>query len=234
MRGATAVALVSIGIGPLALAGGSEPARPTVAGAVAHELTDRQDSAASRSLRRDAAPAASPGRAGTPPPATNPPSKPSTAPKAKPTPTKTVPAPVGHLTRRQMDHAAVIVRVGQQMGMPKRAYVVAIATALQESYLRNLANWYYPDSLDLANDGVGADHDSVGLFQQRPSAGWGTVAQCMDPAYAARRFYEKLGAIAGWQSLPLTAAAQAVQVSAFPDAYAKHEVLATLVTEALS
>jgi hypothetical protein len=83
---------------------------------------------------------------------------------------------------------------------------------MQESGLRNLG--------DL---GVANDHDSLGLFQQRPSQGWGTPAQVMDPAYAARKFYDKLLTIPGWQQLPLTEAAQRVQVSAYPDAYAKHE-----------
>lgn len=137
------------------------------------------------------------------------------------------------LTQKQANHAAVIVRVGQQLQMPKRAYVIAIATALQESYLRNLANPAVPSSLNYSYDGLGSDHDSVGLFQQRPSTGWGTVAELMDPATAARRFYEALAEVSGWQNLSLTAAAQAVQKSAFPYAYAKHESLATLVVDSL-
>ncbi|MBO0870781.1 MAG: M23 family metallopeptidase, partial [Micromonosporaceae bacterium] len=106
---------------------------------------------------------------------------------------------------------------------PPRGWVIAVATALQESSLHNLGNL-----------GPHNDHDSLGLFQQRPSQGWGTPAQVMDPAYASRRFYQKLLTVPGWQSLPLTEAAQAVQRSAFPDAYAKHEPLATLIVNTLA
>jgi hypothetical protein len=144
------------------------------------------------------------------------------------------PAPVGGLNQRQMDHAAVIVAMGQRAGLPERAYIVAIATALQESNLRNLANPVYPASLNLPNDGTGYDHDSVGLFQQRPSTGWGTVSQIMDPAYSATKFYEALARVSGWEDLPVTVAAQRVQVSAYPDHYAKHELLARQIVAALT
>ena len=142
--------------------------------------------------------------------------------------------PVGGLDESQMEHAATIVRVGQKMGLPPRAYVVALATALQESYLRNLANPAYPESYHYPHDGSGYDHDSVGLFQQRPSMGWGTVAQIMDPEYAARAFYEQLRRVPGWEDMPITVAAQTVQVSAFPDHYAKHEPLARKLVDALT
>ncbi len=94
------------------------------------------------------------------------------------------------------------------MNVPARGWTVALATALQESTLRNL------------NHG---DRDSLGLFQQRPSMGWGTPAQVRDPAYAARKFFEGLLAVEGWAGLPVTVAAQRVQRSAFPAAYAKWE-----------
>ncbi len=132
-----------------------------------------------------------------------------------------------------MHYAAVIVQVGRQVQMPRRAHIVAIATALQESRLLNLANWAVPESLNLAHDGVGGDHDSVGLFQQRPSSGWGTVGQLMDPATSARKFYQALARIAGWPNMSIAAAAQAVQISAFPDAYARQEAAAVLVVNAL-
>jgi hypothetical protein len=151
-----------------------------------------------------------------------------------PPPPPPKPAPVGGLTQRQMDHAAVIVAMGQRAGLPERAYVVAIATALQESNLRNLANPVYPESLNLPNDGTGYDHDSVGLFQQRPSTGWGSVSQIMDPAYAATKFYEALARVPGWEDMAITVAAQRVQVSAFPDAYAKHELRARQIVAALT
>jgi cell wall-associated NlpC family hydrolase len=93
---------------------------------------------------------------------------------------------------------------------------------MQESHLRNLPNL-----------GASNDHDSLGLFQQRPSQGWGTPAQIMDPTYASTKFYSKLLTIKGWQSLPVTEAAQAVQRSAYPDAYAKWEPDATQLVGAL-
>jgi hypothetical protein len=144
------------------------------------------------------------------------------------------PKPVGGLNRRQMAHAATIVRVGQELGLPRRAYVVALATALQESNLKVLASTAIPKSHGYPNDGVGSDHDSVGLFQQRPSMGWGTVAECMDPVSSARSFYAGLRQVSGWRKLPITVAAQAVQVSAFPNHYAKHERLARKLVKALT
>lgn len=143
------------------------------------------------------------------------------------------PRPVAGLDQLQMDNAKVIVDVGLAMRMPRRALVVAVATAMQESNLYNLASDVLPESFNYPHQGSGSDHDSVGLFQQRPSSGWGTVAQCMDPAYAARAFYTALKEVPGWENLSLTEAAQAVQVSAFPDAYAQHEERATTVVEAL-
>jgi hypothetical protein len=143
------------------------------------------------------------------------------------------PAPVTGLSKTQMDHAETIVRVGEQMDLPERAYVVAVATAMQESNLRNLANTGVPASLHEANDGVGYDHDSVGLFQQRPASGWGAPDELMDPATSARKFYQALEKVPGWEHLPVTVAAQEVQGSAFPDAYAKHQDEAEAVVSAL-
>jgi murein DD-endopeptidase MepM/ murein hydrolase activator NlpD len=130
---------------------------------------------------------------------------------------------VSSLTPDQTHDAAVIIAVGQQRKVPPRGWVIAIATALQESGLRNLPNL-----------GSSNDHDSLGLFQQRPSQGWGTPAQILDPAYAATKFYEHLVRVRNWQTIPLTNAAQAVQRSAFPNAYAKHEPLATAIVNALA
>jgi hypothetical protein len=103
------------------------------------------------------------------------------------------------------------LRSSVTLGLPQRAAVIAEAAAMQESSLVNL-----PDGTD----------DSLGLFQQRPSQGWGTPAQIMQPVYASTRFYEALVSVPGGQSLPLTVAAQAVQGSATPGAYAKWEPLA--------
>jgi murein DD-endopeptidase MepM/ murein hydrolase activator NlpD len=117
----------------------------------------------------------------------------------------------------QVSNAATIVQVGQQMNVPPRGWVIAVATSIQEDALRNSK--------------VANDHDSLGLFQQRPSQGWGTPAQVTDPVYASRKFYEHLLQVPGWQQKPLTAAAQAVQRSAFPNAYAKHEPAAALLVD---
>jgi murein DD-endopeptidase MepM/ murein hydrolase activator NlpD len=123
----------------------------------------------------------------------------------------------------QIRNAAVIIKVGSDMKVPPRGWVIAVATAMQESALRNLGHL-----------GSRNDHDSVGLFQQRPSQGWGTPQQLQDPAYASRKFYEKLVKVPNWEQLSLTRAAQRVQVSAFPDAYAKHEELASKIVDALA
>lgn len=116
----------------------------------------------------------------------------------------------GSLSSVQVGHARTIWRVGQQLGMGDHGGVVGIATALQESGLRNVSY---------------GDRDSVGLFQQR--AGWGSTATRMNPEKSARLFYAALKQVRGWRSMSVTRAAQAVQRSAFPSAYAKHEKAAT-------
>ncbi|WP_349877407.1 hypothetical protein ABIH81_25495 [Micromonospora sp. HUAS YX12] len=187
------------------------------------------DQRASRDFTRVAPPAAG----ALPPPAPTPSATPATKkPPRKPVPPKR-PRPVAGLDQRQMDNAKAIVDVGREMKMPRRALVVAVATAMQESNLYNLASDVLPESFDHPHQGSGSDHDSVGLFQQRPSSGWGTVAQLMRPAYAARAFYAALREVPGWEDMSVTAAAQAVQVSAYPDAYARHEKRATTVVAAL-
>ena len=119
----------------------------------------------------------------------------------------------------QAANAATIGAVASARGLPERAVTIALATAMQESALRNIDY---------------GDRDSVGLFQQRPSQGWGTVEQIMDPVYSAGKFYDGLVEIPGYSRLPLTVAAQRVQRSGFPDAYAKHEPKAALLTAALT
>jgi murein DD-endopeptidase MepM/ murein hydrolase activator NlpD len=123
----------------------------------------------------------------------------------------------------QVRNAAIIINVGAESKLPPRAWVIAVATAMQESRLNNLGH------LGAAND-----HDSLGLFQQRPSAGWGTPAQVQDPVYASRKFYEKLQTVKDWEKMSLTRAAQRVQRSAYPNAYAKHETLATQIVNLLA
>jgi hypothetical protein len=103
--------------------------------------------------------------------------------------------------------------------MPDHAVTVALATALQESQLHNLDY---------------GDRDSLGLFQQRPSQGWGSPAQVQDPVHAARAFYSHLRRVRGWQALPLTVAAQRVQRSAAPAAYAQWEDAARQLARALT
>ncbi|MFC5944572.1 hypothetical protein [Micromonospora harpali] len=160
---------------------------------------------------------------------------PSATRKPKPKPVRPArPRPVAGLSQLQMDNAKTIVDVGRDMKLPRRGLVVAVATAMQESDLHNLASDVLPESANYPHQGSGSDHDSVGLFQQRPSSGWGTVRDLMRPAYAARVFYEALLEVPGWEEMSLTAAAQAVQISAFPDAYAQHEERATTVVAALT
>jgi hypothetical protein len=110
------------------------------------------------------------------------------------------------LDLQQMANAATITAVGIRRGVPERAVTVALATAFQESHLYNLS---------------GGDRDSIGLFQQRPSQGWGSEKQISDPRYAAGRFYSALLRVDDWQSMSVTKAAQAVQRSAHPTAYQK-------------
>ncbi|WP_405852433.1 C40 family peptidase [Streptomyces sp. NBC_00090] len=119
----------------------------------------------------------------------------------------------------QIPNARTIQATGVAMKVPARGQIVALATALQESGLRNLDY---------------GDRDSLGLFQQRPSQGWGTAQQVRDPVHASTKFYESLLQVSGWQSMTVTQAAQAVQKSGFPDAYAKWEPLATALQKAIA
>jgi hypothetical protein len=142
--------------------------------------------------------------------------------------------PVAGLTLAQMANATIVVDVGRARGLPTQAYVVAVACALQESNLRNLASPAVPASLRYPHEGEAVNYDSIGLFQQRVSMGWGTVAQLMEPRSAAARFYDKLIQVPGWQAMSVTDAAQSVQKSAFPSAYQKHAERARVVVDALT
>jgi hypothetical protein len=132
-----------------------------------------------------------------------------------------VAAPSGRyqLSLDQAANAATIAAVGKAAGLPDHAVTVALAAALQESQLHNLA---------------GGDRDSVGLFQQRPSQGWGTPSQLRTPSYAAGAFFSALRTVPGWETMPVTEAAQLVQRSATPDAYAAWEQEARATAEALT
>ncbi|SCF29946.1 hypothetical protein [Micromonospora mirobrigensis] len=159
--------------------------------------------------------------------------KPRVTPKPRPKPVLVDAAPVAGLDETQMDNAKAIVRSAKKMGVPRQAMVIAVATAMQESTLLNYASGVLPESQDYPHQAIGWDHDSVGLFQQRPSSGWGTVEQLMDPEFATQAFLSVLLQVPGWQDMPLTLAAQIVQVSAFPDAYAQWEWAATEVVDAI-
>ena len=119
----------------------------------------------------------------------------------------------------QTAYAATIEAVAEKRGLPARAATIAIATAIQESKLRNLKY---------------GDLDSVGLFQQRPSQGWGKKEQILDPVYATNRFYDALVKIPGYETMKITEIAQKVQKSAYPDAYASHEQEGRLLASTLS
>jgi hypothetical protein len=132
-----------------------------------------------------------------------------------------------------MDNAKAIVRTGRDMGVPRWGLIIAVATAMQESNLLDLANGNLSESQNYPNQGLGWDHDSVGLFQQRSSTGWGPVGKLMDPAFATAQFLNALMKVPGWQQMALSYAAQTVQGSAFPYAYAQHEWAATQVVDAI-
>ncbi|MFE4873468.1 C40 family peptidase [Streptomyces sp. NPDC056682] len=121
--------------------------------------------------------------------------------------------------KEQVANAKVIVATGAQLGVSARGQVIALATALAESGLRNLDH---------------GDRDSLGLFQQRPSQGWGSRAQILDPVYASTKFYTALKSVPGWEQMPVTVAAQKVQKSAYPDGYAEFEKLATALQQAIA
>lgn len=118
-----------------------------------------------------------------------------------------------------MENAATIAAIGMQRRLPRRAVTIALATAMQESKLRNLDY---------------GDRDSLGLFQQRPSQGWGTPQQLQDPVYSTNEFYRHLLKVKDYADRPLTQVAQSVQRSGFPEAYAKHESNAIVLTGALT
>jgi hypothetical protein len=123
------------------------------------------------------------------------------------------------LDLEQAESAAIIAGVAVRRGLPARAATIALATAYQESGLRNLPH---------------GDRDSLGLFQQRPSQGWGTETQVRDPHYAAGKFYDALVKVKNYQKIAVTVAADAVQRSAYPNAYADHEADARVLASALT
>jgi murein DD-endopeptidase len=151
------------------------------------------------------------------------------------------------LNKAQLTHAATIIAVGSTIdGVTRDGVQIALMAALTESTLRMLSNTgTYPESAGYPNDGDGGDHDSLGLFQMRPQSGWGTVAELMDPAYQVTAFFggptgpnypspRGLLDIPGWQTMDKGAAAQAVEVSAYPDRYRNYEPAAKTILDALT
>lgn len=151
------------------------------------------------------------------------------------------------LNHQQLTHAATIIETGSQIeGVTRDGVQIALMAALTESTLRMLANTgSYPESGAYPNDGDGSDHDSLGLFQMRPQSGWGTVAELMDPEYQAKAFFggpdgpnypspRGLLDIPGWERMDKGEAAQAVEVSAFPDRYRNFEPAAETILTTLT
>lgn len=151
------------------------------------------------------------------------------------------------LNNQQLTHAATIIETGTSIdGVTQDGLVIALMAALTESTLRMLSNTsVYPESADYPNDGDGSDHDSLGLFQMRPQSGWGTVAELMDPTYQAQAFFggptgpnhpspRGLLDIPGWEQMDKGEAAQAVEVSAYPDRYRNYEPVAETILTTLT
>ena len=151
------------------------------------------------------------------------------------------------LDHKQLTHAATIITVGARTpGVGRDGVIIALMAALTESRLRNLANTgAYPSTGQMPNDGDGADHDSLGLFQMRHASGWGTVEQLMDPTYQARAFYggttgpnrgnpRGLLDIPSWQKLSKGQAAQTVEASAYPDRYDTWTPVAQTIIDTLT
>jgi hypothetical protein len=237
-RAAVSTALIAgIAAGPLAGHAAAHTARPTanpVVAAVTGAGTvqpaevpvanrqDRRSQAANRSADR----AANGKTTNTSPSQSSSPSKVSAAPApppppAPPAPTQDQTMPNGvpgdqtwvSLNNDQNLNARAVIKATKEMNLPPRAAVIALATSLQETKLVNYG--------DLGNLN---DHDSLGLFQQRPSTGWGSPDQLVNPDYATKAFLGALVQVPGWQSIALTDAAQTVQVSAFGDRYAQWEL----------
>jgi hypothetical protein len=123
------------------------------------------------------------------------------------------------LATDQAENATLIAAVGVRRGLPARAVSIALATAFQESKIRNLPH---------------GDRDSLGIFQQRPSQGWGTPKQLHNRYYAINAFYDALQKVDGYQDMRITEAAQMVQRSGFPEAYEAHAEDARALASALT
>lgn len=163
---------------------------------------------------------------------------------------------VGAYGAKQLRNAAIIINEASKAGVGRKGAVIALMTAMQESNLLNHANdgsftrpasssvlsaaaWAKArtaamESMKYPHEAVGSDWDSIGLYQQRPSAGWGTVEQIMNPSYSAATFMNRMKKIPSWENKAYGQVAQAVQISAFPDAYNKHQSTAEKIADALA
>ncbi|WP_394163531.1 M23 family metallopeptidase [Galactobacter valiniphilus] len=163
---------------------------------------------------------------------------------------------VGTYGAKQLRNAAIIINEASKAGVGRKGAVIALMTAMQESTLLNHANdgsfirpatssvlsaaaWAKArtvamESMKYPHEAVGSDWDSIGLYQQRPSAGWGTVEQIMNPSYSAATFIQRMKKIPDWEHKAYGQVAQAVQISAFPDAYNKHQSTAEKIIDALA
>jgi len=227
-RAAVSTALIAgIAAGPLAGHAGTHTARPTAnpviaavtgantaqpAAVPANSVADRKNEAANRSANRAAngktTPAPSQSAQASQSPAPPPPTQAQTMPNGVPGDQSWV-----SLDNSQNLNARAVIKATKELNLPPRAAVIALATSLQETKLVN-----YGDLGDMN------DHDSLGLFQQRPSTGWGAPDQLVNPDYATKAFLGALVQVPGWQTIALTDAAQTVQVSAFGDRYAQWEL----------
>ncbi|THV42625.1 hypothetical protein [Glycomyces buryatensis] len=140
---------------------------------------------------------------------------------------------VSDLDDEQEANAVTIIETGAELGFDDQGWAVALATAMQEAKMYNAASEAVPESFEYSDSSVSySDHDSVGIFQQRPSMGWGSVEELMDVSTSASKFYNTLSDVSGWESMSIASAAQAVQISAYPDYYAQWEGLAWDVIDA--
>lgn len=224
IAGLGALAIVALGF--LAAPAPTPPSSTDVAVATGTESDRATEEQAGRSSERDQ-------QAEAPPEAdaeakAEPEAKPEAEAEDKPNPN---PKPVAGLNERQMEIAVTVVEVGREMGISEQGQAVALITAMQESKMQNYASHVLPESLEYPYDAIGSDFDSVGVFQQRPSMGWGSVKEIMNVEYATETFYKALLNVDGWEKMAMTVAAQTVQGSAFPDAYAQWEDLAWAVIE---
>lgn len=162
--------------------------------------------------------------------------EPAPEPEPEPEPVeedKTIDIDVADIDDEQEANAVTIIETGAEMGFDENGWAVALATAMQEAKLYNAASEAVPESFEYTDSDVSySDHDSVGIFQQRPSMGWGSVEELMDVSTSASKFYGTLEDVDGWEDMSIAEAAQSVQVSAYPDYYAQWEGLAWDIIDA--